>query len=507
MIDGPTPACAGDAQLGLRRRMAHGAVWLVALRFSVRGMGMVSTLLTAPLLSPADFGLVALATTFATLLEITTDFSLDLALIRDQQAGRAEYDTAWTLNLFKGVLVAAALVAAARPVAAFFGDPRLEAVVYWLAVVSLAGGAVNIGIVDFRKELELGREFTIQFWAKLGSVLIAVGLAYAWRSYWALVISIVLRRLILLAMSFIMSTYRPRLSLSRWRKLIHFSKWLLVNNFLMFIRERVDTLIVGKLAGAGPLGLYTMGLELADLTTTELAAPVSRAVFPGYARLAGDRERLAASYLETFSAMLLVSMPASVGIGLAAEPLIRVWLGPAWLDTVPLIQAMIVFGLCRTAYGNAGAVYMALGRPRIEPAMMLAYILVLVPLLYLLIPSHGVMGAAYALTTTAAANLVLNKLALIRLLGLPPWALLACTWRTIAATTAMAAIVRLLPPPLASDLGRLVWTASLGGSAFLGALALLCCLAGWPPGPELRLFDYMATALRRRPALVGQGGR
>ena len=71
--------------------MAHGAVWLVALRFSVRGMGMVSTLLTAPLLSPADFGLVALATTFATLLEITTDFSLDLALIRDQEAGRAEY--------------------------------------------------------------------------------------------------------------------------------------------------------------------------------------------------------------------------------------------------------------------------------------------------------------------------------------------------------------------------------------------------------------------------------
>src|SRR4051812_15249415 len=62
MIDGQPPACTGDAQPGLRRRMAHGAVWLVALRFSVRGMGMVSTLLTAPLLSPADFALVALAT-------------------------------------------------------------------------------------------------------------------------------------------------------------------------------------------------------------------------------------------------------------------------------------------------------------------------------------------------------------------------------------------------------------------------------------------------------------
>ena len=61
--------------------------------------------------------------------------------------------------------------------------------------------------------------------------------------------------------------------MSRWHKLIHFSKWLLVNNFLMFIRERVDTLIVGELAGAGPLGLYTVGLELADLTTTESSPP------------------------------------------------------------------------------------------------------------------------------------------------------------------------------------------------------------------------------------------
>src|SRR3954453_1657037 len=126
MIDGQMPAGTDDLQPGLRRRMAHGAVWLVALRFSVRGMGMVSTLLTAPLLSPADFGLVALATAFATLLEITTEFSLDLALIRDQEAGRAEYDTAWTLNLIKGVLVAAALVAAARPGAAFFWGPSLR---------------------------------------------------------------------------------------------------------------------------------------------------------------------------------------------------------------------------------------------------------------------------------------------------------------------------------------------------------------------------------------------
>lgn len=486
---------------GLTRRMATGALWLVALRFSVRAMGGLSTLFVAPLLTPADFGLVVLATTFAALLEITTDFSLDLALIRDQKAGRPEYDTAFTLNLLKSLLIAMLLVAAADPVAAFFGDPRLEPVFHWLAVVSIAGGLINIGVVDFRKELDIAKEFRLHFWPKLLSVLAAVGLAFIWRNHWALVMAIVLRRLVLVVQSYMMSAYRPRLTFSRWRSLLSFSKWLLVNNLLMFVRDRIDTLIIGKLVGPSPLGLYTVALEIADLPTTELAAPVSRAVFPGYTRLAAQRDQLARNYLDTFSVMMLVSLPTSLGIGLVAEPAIRLWLGEAWLEAVPLVQALIGVGLLRTAYANAGSVYLALGYVRIEPALMLVYIALLVPLLYLLLPAYGVLGAAFALTITAAVNLVLNKLILVRLLALRPILLVDAVWRIVAASLAMAGALLWLPVPFVSELGRLLWMILFGAGVFLTTLLSLCQLQGWPEGPESKVLAYLQPSLRRRGCL------
>lgn len=478
--------------------MATGAIWLVALRFSIRVMGGLSTLLVAPLLTPADFGLVVLATTFAALLEIVADFSLELALIRDQRAGRPEYDTAFTLNLLKGLLVAIIMIAAADPAAAFFEDARLAPIFYWLAVVAFAGGLINIGVVDFRKQLDIAKEFRLHFWPKLLSVIVAVGLAVAWRSYWALVMAIVLRRLVLVVQSYTMSPYRPRLTLHRWRELLSFSKWLLVNNMLMFARDRIDALMIGKIAGSGPLGLYSVALEIADLPTTELAGPVSRAVFPGYARLAGDREQLARNYLDTFSVMLLVSMPTSIGIGIIAEPVIALWLGEAWMKAVPLVHALVAVGLLRTAYANAGAVYLALGRLRIEPGLMLIHIALLVPLLYVLLPRHGVEGAAAALLVTAAVNLILNKVILLRLLGLSPMQLLSSIWRPAAAAAVMAAALVLLPLPAAGELERLLWSIPFGAGVFLAALLGLCWLQGWPDGAESKILAYLRPMLPAR---------
>ena len=99
--DSPHPPPDQD-NANLNRRMAAGALWMVGLRFALRGLGLISTLILARLLVPEDFGLVALATTIATLLEICGQFSFDLALIRDPKAGREHYDTVWTLNVNRG---------------------------------------------------------------------------------------------------------------------------------------------------------------------------------------------------------------------------------------------------------------------------------------------------------------------------------------------------------------------------------------------------------------------
>lgn len=203
VISSPVPR-----DLGLR--MAKGAAWMIALRFAVRGIGLVSTAVLARLLAPEDFGLVALAMMVVALLEVLGEFNFEVALLRDQHAKRSHYDTAWTLTLLRGILVAGLLLLLAQPAAIFFGDSRLATVLSVLSIAAVIHGFANIGTVEFRRELHFHREFIYSLTIKMGTV-VGTLLAAVWiRNYWALVIGIICGCVVRVGLSFAMSRYRPR---------------------------------------------------------------------------------------------------------------------------------------------------------------------------------------------------------------------------------------------------------------------------------------------------------
>src|SRR5215469_11841367 len=152
---------------GLGHRIAKSAAWMVGSRMAIRAIGLVSTVILARLLRPEDFGLVAMVMALVTTMEVFGNFSFDLALIRDAEAARDHYDTVWTMSILRGALVAGGLVALAWPAAAFFGDPRVQPIIYWVAGGMFLEGWQNVGTVDFRKELTFHREFAFQILAKL----------------------------------------------------------------------------------------------------------------------------------------------------------------------------------------------------------------------------------------------------------------------------------------------------------------------------------------------------
>ena len=121
-------------------RVATGAGWMVAFRWSDRVIGLASLALLARLLSPADFGLVGYAMVVIGLLEIFTEMSTDAALIRTRRAEPADYDAAFTLNLLRGAALALLIAALAVPAARFFDEPRLVGVMLALALAPLLLG-------------------------------------------------------------------------------------------------------------------------------------------------------------------------------------------------------------------------------------------------------------------------------------------------------------------------------------------------------------------------------
>jgi lipopolysaccharide exporter len=425
-------------------RVATGAAWMIALRLSIRGIGLVSIIILARLLVPADFGLVAIATALSGALAAMSEFGFQVALIQNQAADRRHYDTAWTLGIVRGLVVAVALAAAAPALAATYSDPRLEPVLLILAVGMVIASAENIGVVDFRKDLQFQREFVYRALAKTASFATTIPLAIVLRDYWALVFGIMAGQVASVLLSYRMCVYQPRLSISAWRELLQFSKWLLLNSVLSFAYHRIHVFVIGRFAGSSALGLYAVAHEIASLPATEMVAPVRAALLPGYAKLASDRARLSAGFSTTFGLIIMIAMPIAAGIGLLADPLVRVVLGDQWLAAIPVLKILAIYGVINVCVANTWPLFIALGRPWINTALTALGVVVLVPLLLWSTMKAGIVGTAWSAVAVAALILACTLGAVARLLSLSLRQLVSRVWRCFVAASGMAVTVMAL---------------------------------------------------------------
>jgi len=495
--------------MGIRDRMAVGAVWMVAFKLADRSLGLISTLILARVLVPHDFGIVAMAMSFVALLELMTAFGFDTALIQKQTKDRGHWDTAWTLNLLLGLFIAAMMVAFAGPVAAFYREAALEHVIRALAIGALAQGFENIGIVAFRTEMRFDREFRFLVSRKIITFCVTIPAALILDSYWALVIGQNTGRIAGTILSYLMHTFRPRLSFNAAGSLFHFSKWMLANNFTAYLRERSSDWIIGRAAGAAPLGTYNVGAEFAALPSTELLAPINRALLPAYSSIAHDRGSLGREYLSVLAVVTLIGIPAVVGLAATAPLFIPVVLGPNWLGAIPVLQILAFMGAANIISANVYPAYLAMGRPDIAMKLGLFGATLSIVLMLLLVPQYGLIGAASASLATSLIIVPISVTVLTRMLDVHPGAILRAVWRAFTAAAIMYACVMLfvrqfpLEPGVLANLARLAMSVSLGVVVYTVAVVLLWLACGRPYGGETMLWTKGIELLRRFRALPG----
>jgi O-antigen/teichoic acid export membrane protein len=496
----------------LNTRMASGAVWMIGARIADRTLGLVSTMILARLLVPADFGVVAMATAVMAFLDLFRAFGFDLALIQNQDAQRRHYDTVWTINILFAVAMALILVVVAAPAAAFFDVPSVRLVIYCLAVATFMSGFANVGIVNFRKDLEFGKEFKYTFFRKLAGFAVTVPLAFVLRNYWALVAGIFSLRVGGIALSYALHEYRPRLSLAARREIFGFSRWLMAHNFANFFIQRSGDFILGKLAGSRALGLFNVSFEVANLPSSELVAPINRAVFPGYAKRASNLPDLKRGLLDATSVIVLLLLPAGLGLAATSGLVVPVFLGAKWLAAAPLVGVLAVRGVAAAVQTNTGYAYVALGKPQLATLMMSLQLAVLLPLLAVGAARAGAVGAVWAYLAASVVTLPVNYFIARREFALRISELAQRTWRPLVASALMLAAVwglgKVLPPPETAygQLGRLLLVALIGCAVYCSSIVVLWTLSEKPAGVERFLITYLRSKLRAIAAQV-RGGK
>jgi O-antigen/teichoic acid export membrane protein len=478
---------------------------MLALRWCDRLIAIASMVVLARLLAPTDFGLVGYAWLVIGLVELLTPVATDSALIRDQAAGRSEYDGAWTINAIRGLIVGVLVAAMAAPAAAYFRDARVEPILYWLAMMPLLRGLENVGTVEFRKKLEFDRQFVFRLSSRLAGTLATVIVAFTWRSYWALVVGALVQCATALALSYGLHAYRPRPDLRGERGLLRFTGWLALHDIANGIADRLPGFVVGRIGDPSALAFLSTARDVADMGVNELRAPMRAALFPGLAKLAGEPERLRAALVESTGVLALLSLPLPLGLTLLAPDLVPLLFGEKWLPMVPVLQVLSVSGTLSALFTNSHLLLLIVNKPQLLLVVTVLRLLVVAPVALLLVPAQGPIGAAYAILASVIATLVADYLLCSWRLGIAPRRFVAALWRPVLATIAMGVAVELArriavaTPTTLHQVLRVAALIGVGAVTYVGCGLAVWRLAGRPDGAERRALELLGIRQRRTP--------
>ena len=348
-------------------RTASAVTWGTASRLAAQVVQLASIAVLARLIAPADFGLVAIVTTFVGFAMIFTNLGIGAFLVHAHDPSPADMATAFWLNAVSGLALTALFVAVSGPLADAYGQPRLQA----LVVVGSLSFCLSLGIVHnalLERSMQFSSLALVEPSAILVSALVAIGLAVAGLGATALVVGHVVATVWKTACLWWMVRWVPRSRPTRssLRALWSYSGALFGFNVVNYWARNADNLLLGAVAGPGPLAFYSRAYALMLLPVQQVTQVLGRVLFPALTRLRDDEDRLRRGYARSLRLLAAVTFPLSLGLAAAAPAVVGVVLGSRWSEAALLLAILSLSGPAQIVSGTTGALYQAVGRTDLQ---------------------------------------------------------------------------------------------------------------------------------------------
>lgn len=336
---------AHDARVGAARTVKASAVTLTGqwVRFVIQ---TASLIILARILSPRDYGLVAMVTAIVGIAQVLGDFGLSLAAVQAREISKAQKTNLFWLNTLMGLTLMLTVFALRNPIASFYHRPRLAEIVAVLSVAFMLNGLTTQFEAELTRSMRFSRLAIRDISAAAVSFAVAVGLAVAGAGYWALVGQQISLALASLIVSAVLAGWWPGLPKVResMRGLLVFGANTMGLQTSAYVASNIDSVFVGRLWGAADLGIYNRAFTLFSLPLQQLTAPLTRVVLPTLSRIRD--EALFLRYLVRAQLLNSYILVGSLCIGAAvAQPLIATTLGPKWSGVTPIFQVLSIGGV------------------------------------------------------------------------------------------------------------------------------------------------------------------
>ncbi|MCJ0700457.1 lipopolysaccharide biosynthesis protein [Frigoribacterium faeni] len=337
---------SGTTTQGLGASASRGAATTMAGQVLRIGLQLASIFVLARLLTPSDYGLLAMVTAVIGLGEVFRDFGLSSAAIQAKSITRQQKDNLFWINTGVGLMLAITLFFAAGGVAALYGDPRVLAVSQALSLTFLLNGLSTQFRADINRSMHFARLAIVDIGALLVGFVIGVTMAVMGYGYWSLVGMQLGQGAVGLILSVAFARWIPH-GIHRdapMKSFLNFGAGLAGSQILGYAAKNVHTVLIGASLGAVSLGLYNRAFQLLTFPLSQLQAPASQVALPVLSKLHDDRPRYDEFLLRGQTIMLhVVAIILSISTA-QALPLFFVALGPQWVEAAPLFQILAVAG-------------------------------------------------------------------------------------------------------------------------------------------------------------------
>lgn len=352
----------------VRSLAAKGMLWLGAGRISGRAVDQIFSLALARLLSPADWGLFALAAVFTSLFRIFSDMSLGRAIVQRGTADDEYLSTAFWGSLAAGVFLFLLSVAAGGVIGVVSGQAIVGPMVAVLATrfVFAAGTAVQQAV--------LVRTLAFRIVASRGLVGAVLGgcvgivMALTGAGVWSLVGQAVGTELAIAILFWTTIPWRPKRVFSRekFKHLWSFSGKLMAARMLVYLIRNVDNLLIGRFLGAASLGFYALAYKVLMFPLSDVSSIVNSVAFAALSRLQENARHVREGYLQATSAVALLLMPVMAGLAVVAPWFIEVVFSAKWLPATVVLQILTAAGAVQAITSVGNPVLQAAGRTDLQ---------------------------------------------------------------------------------------------------------------------------------------------
>ena len=477
----------------LENKLTSSAVLMLITRLLVKSLGIISSLILVRLLTPEDFGVIAIVMSIYSFIEIFGLFGFNAAIIQKTDPQKSDYDTTFTINLGFGIIASSLMFLLAPFFAEFFNDLRLIEVFRWVALMFLINALINIKVVDFQRDMDFKKELILQLIPKLFSFFVTLYLAWYLRSYLALVYGMLVLSLFNVIQGYIMKPYFPSLSIKGGKELFKFSKWLMLNNIFYYVNNKSIDLIVGKMISTKAAGLYSISQEMATLPVSEIGAPINKASYPAYSRAKNNYKELRRLFYNTCSMITLLALPTSLGLYSVSEIFVPVVLGVKWLGSIEVIQLLSLAAFITSLSSNNGYIFMAIGKPKITTAISGIRIIVLLIMLFGIISFDNISSPALALLCSAVINFFISFTWLKFEINISYRSILTVLYRPILSSLIMSMVIWIVKSYYIVSVGilNLMVLVSIGVITYFISILFLWWWAGRPKGIEMQILSKL----------------